>query len=116
MKILLDQNISCLMTSILRNHGFDATDTREQGLLDADDSVVWAKAAELQAVLVTRDLHFTNRLRYDPTECGGVIFITPGNLKVAEEIELLLKFLEETWNENLIGKLVLLSPKQIRVR
>ena len=116
MRILLDQNMSRLLGSFLRNRGFDADDIRDHGLADATDQTVWKKAIELAAVLITRDFHFANPLRYDPAECGGIILVTPGDLKVANEIELVLKFLEERWNESLVGKLVLLSPDRIRVR
>lgn len=116
MRNLLDQNVSRLAASFLRNHGFDATDARDQGLLNAADEAVWVRAVELKAVFATRDFHFTNRFRFDPTNCGGIILVTPGDLKVAEEIELLLKFFDESWSDNLTGKLVQLSPKQIRVR
>ncbi len=116
MKFLLDQNMGRPLAALLRNQGFDTCDVHELGLRDSKDEVIWAKAVEMKSALITRDFHFTNRLRYDPSDCGGIVFITPGNLKIGDEYDLVRRFLEETWDESMAGKLVHLSPGRVRVR
>jgi len=49
-----------------------------------------------QAVLVTRDYHFTNPIRFPAEKTAGIIYIRHGNLKSEEEIMLMENFLHNT--------------------
>lgn len=45
------------------------------------DEAVFALAADPPSMLVTRDAHFTNPLRFPPSKIGGILYVTHGNLR-----------------------------------
>ena len=65
--ILLDENLTLALASRLRNLGYEVVAIAEQASRGRDDEGVFASARQLGAVLVTRDAHFTNPIRFDPS-------------------------------------------------
>jgi len=68
------------------------------------------------AILITRDSHFTNAVRYPAEKTGGIIYIRHGNLTSEEEIELVAKFLSRHSVEEFSGKLVTLYRDSVKIR
>lgn len=69
-----------------------------------------------KAILITRDRHFTNNLRY-PLQCtAGIIFIRKGNLKSDQEIHLIKNFLTKFSHQDFEWKLVTLYPGSVKIR
>ncbi len=68
------------------------------------------------AVLITRDHHFTNSFRFPPKETPGIIFIRKGNLTSHEEIDLIKWFFDSYSISNFSGRLVTISKDHIKVR
>lgn len=69
-----------------------------------------------QAVLVTRDYHFTNPIRFPAEKTARIIYIRHGNLKSEEEIMLMENFLHEYDPEVFLGKLVTLYRDSVKIR
>ena len=67
-------------------------------------------------LLVTRDAHFTNPLRFPPAQTGGILYISHGNLRGLDEAELVERFLKGHRPEDLAGHLIFLSPVGARIR
>jgi predicted nuclease of predicted toxin-antitoxin system len=78
--------------------------TPERGMSDED---VYALALLEQAVLITRDYHFTNPIRF-PVEKNIIIYIRHGNLRSEEEVGMVKKFLRAHDLEVFQGKLITL--------
>lgn len=58
MRFLVDANLSPRLADLLRAAGHDATHVRSLGLQDADDEVIFVRAASDGAVLVSEDTDF----------------------------------------------------------
>lgn len=82
----------------------------------ASDEQVFAIAEEGAAVLVTRDYHFTNPVRFPPANVGAILYIRHGNLTSEEEIKLVEHFLESNPPETYGGRLVTLYRHSARLR
>jgi len=88
-------------------------DTATSGIGDEE---VFRIASEQKALLITRDYHFTNPLRFPPQKTRGIIFIRHGNLASDEEIGLVKKFLALHVHEEFDGKLVTLYKDGVKIR
>jgi len=116
MKILLDENVCLRLADALRKDGHDVlaiAGAAGKGLPDAE---VWSLACEGPSLLITRDYHFTNAVRFAPALCLGIVFPRQGNLRASEELALVRSFLASHPPAQYQGKLVTLSPGSIRVR
>ncbi|MCX7049948.1 MAG: DUF5615 family PIN-like protein [Candidatus Sumerlaeota bacterium] len=116
MKILLDENISLRLARILRESGFivsSIAENADKGMLDEE---VWPLACSAPYLLITRDYHFTNPVRYDPSKCLGIIFLRHGNLTASDETQIVLSFLAKFSLEQYQGKLVVLSKNDVKFR
>ncbi|MGA8849841.1 MAG: DUF5615 family PIN-like protein [Dehalococcoidia bacterium] len=69
-----------------------------------------------QAILVTRDYHFTNPIRFPAEKTKGIIYIRYGNLKSEEEIMMAENCLCSHDLETFQRKLVTLYKDGMRIR
>ena len=83
------------------------------GIIDED---IFNLVIENSAVLITRDYHFTNAVRFPPDKTGGIIYIRRGNLTSAEEIALVQRFLSFHAHEEYSDKLVTLYKDSVKIR
>jgi len=116
MKIVVDESVSYGIVSYLRNKGHDVIAIAEaltSGLKDPD---VFEVVKKENAILITRDHHFTNSLRFPPENTSCIIFIRKGNLTSQEEIDLLKWFFDSYSISEFKGRLVSISKDQIKVR
>jgi predicted nuclease of predicted toxin-antitoxin system len=116
MKIVLDENICRRLSAQLRGMGHEVTSVSDLPGRSMPDTEVWDLAKRQNALLVTRDTHFTNPIRFDPAECQGILFLRHGNLTAARECELVSHFIQEFDPALCVGRLVSLSPHEIRYR
>ena len=113
MKVVLDENVSKGLAQPLRELGFTILAGPAAG---TDDASIFRYVLKEQAVLVTRDYHFTNPIRFDAEKTQGIIYIHHGNLTSAQEISLVVKFLRKHPAAEFQGKLVTLYANAIRIR
>ena len=114
MNIIIDENVCFKLADVLKNKGHQVfTIAANKGISDKD---VWDIACNRDAILITRDYHFTNPLRYNPCECLGLIFLRHGNLKCAEEISLIETFFNLHDLEEYNGKLITISKYGVKIR
>ena len=88
MRLLLDQNLSPRLLTVLGDLYPGSTHVREVGLQAADDDTVWRYAAEHEFVIVSKDADFHERsflLGHPPK----VIWIRRGNCSTDEIVALL---------------------------
>ncbi len=103
------------MANTLARKGHDVTHVAAT-LKGADDDEVWALAVSGRALLITRDHHFTDPAKRDPAECLGIVYLRKGNLSVAAEVALVSTFFDRHAAEEYGGRLVTLSPNEMRIR
>jgi len=82
MVIVLDENVSLALASVLRQAGHDVIAIAEAADRGVTDAEVWELAKDRQAVLITRDHGFTNPVRFRTQDVGAVIYLWPGGARV----------------------------------
>lgn len=116
MKVVLDENVSNGLAEPLRRDGFEVLAVGPDLASGSSDETVFAFVSRERAVLVTRDHHFTNPVRFDPAQTLGIVYIRQGNLSSAQEISLVLGFFKKYPAPDFIGKLVTLYLDSVRMR
>lgn len=115
-KIILDENVSLRVANCLETLGYEVLAIVKHPQRGMSDEVVFALVEEGRNLLLTRDAHFTNPIRFPSSKTGGIIYLTHGNLRASAEVELVMQFLKTHRQEIFEGKLVLLSPTGARIR
>lgn len=113
-RVVLDENVSLQVVARLEALGYEVAAISKHPERGMHDEAVFALAKG--CILVTRDAHFTNPVRFPSAETGGILFITHGNLRGRDEAELVERFLKEHQLENFTGHLAFLSPAGFRIR
>ena len=115
MKLKLDENIDARLTVLLHDAGHDATTVRDQGLHGSEDLDLFDRCVSEGLALVTRDLDFSNILRYPPEDTPGIIvFLGPDDLFPTVKIRM-QTFVEALTSENPAGHLWIVEPRRIRI-
>lgn len=115
MHCLVDANLPTDVTRALTAHGHDVRDVRgEQPPLS--DEVVYRLARDEGRVLFTRDLDFSNPLRYSPRGTAGIVVLRVSEMTAAEITSLIMDFLDAHQPPQLEGALVILEPFRVRFR
>ncbi len=114
-RAILDENVSLQVAERLAALGYDvlAIAKHQRGM---DDEAVFALVTERPCLLVTRDTHFTNPIRFPPAKTGGILYLVHGNLRGREEADLVEQFLKAHPPKVFGGRLVFLSQTSVRIR
>jgi predicted nuclease of predicted toxin-antitoxin system len=115
-RVLLDENVSWRVESMLKGRGYEVESVARGPLRGRRDEDVFRRAVETRAMLVSRDHHFTNGIRFPPGETGGIIYLTRADLRSEEESILLERFIEGHGEEAYGGRLVFLGRTEVRIR
>ena len=118
MRFFLDHCVPNRVAQGLEEERHEALRLRDHLATDAADSVVIAKAEELDAVLISLNGHFADIIRYPPKQFGGIISLQvrnhPENIGIV--VAQLTSYLQGSDREGLRGRLVIVEPHRIRVR
>ncbi len=113
---VLDESVSLLVADTLRTLGFEPLVIAHRPDRGMPDEAVFELAAAGGSLLVTRDAHFTNPLRFPPDRTGGILYIARGNLLARREADLVEGFLKTHAPGDYRGKLVFLTLAGPRIR
>jgi len=83
MKIVLDESISYGLAEVLRREGHQVVAISESATVGNADEDVFKLVCSNKSILVTRDYHFTNPVRFPAEKTGGVVNVRHGNLTSA---------------------------------
>ena len=75
MRIVIDENVSYGVVKRLQVKGYEVisiSDLSKRGMPDED---IYALVLGEQAILVTRDYHFTNPIRFPAEKTRGIVYI-----------------------------------------
>ncbi|TCT22831.1 DUF5615 family PIN-like protein [Thiobaca trueperi] len=78
MRFLVDAQLPPALARWLTERGHDAAHVLDLGLLEASDQVIWARAGETGAALVTKDQDFVTLLSITPNG-ASVVWVRLGN-------------------------------------
>ena len=115
MKFVVDENVSFGLVEALRKAREEVLAIVEdnRGILD---TAVFNLAQKDKAILITRDYHFSNPMRFVSNKVKAIIYIQQGNLSSAKEIQLVMNFLKKHALNQFKGKLVTLYRDSTRIR
>jgi len=115
MKFVVDENVSFGLIEALRK-------AREEVLAIVEDNrgisdtAVFNLAQKDKAILVTRDYHSTNPMRFGSNKVKAIIYIQQGNLSSLKQIQLVMNFLKKHTLNEFKGKLVTLYKDSTKIR
>ena len=116
MTIVVDESVSYGVVSYLRNLGYNVIAIAEPSTSGLKDPDVFQIVKTENAILITRDNHFTNNIRFPSEETACIIFIRKGNLSSNEEIDLIKWFFNSFNIRDYKGHLVSISKDRVKVR
>lgn len=116
MKIAIDENVSYGLVERLRMMGYDVISISELAKRGTSDKDIYALILREHAILVTRDYHFTNPVRFPTEKTEGIIYIRQGNLTSEEETKIVENCFYSHDVEVFQGKLVTLYKDGMRFR
>jgi predicted nuclease of predicted toxin-antitoxin system len=118
MRFLVDANMPRSSVALLQSLGHAAEHVRDLGLGAGPDSQIASRARSTGAVLLTRDLDFSDIRHYPPADYQGLIVMRLPDDAVARDIlNVLGRFLKQTeFVAQLPGHLVILEEDRVRFR
>lgn len=117
MRFLIHNAVSPLVAGRLAAAGHDAVHVGDEGLRDADDSVVFERAAREHGVLVSADTDFGTLLAVRRGAAPAVILFRRGAPRIPErQIELLVANLPNVTEALDAGSVVVFEKARIRFR
>lgn len=114
MKFFLDENFSKLVIEYLTELGHEVIDSRDVGLISAEDWQIFEFAQEQEAVLLTTDRDFYHRVAFGYSEHCGVIVV---NLRQPNKKAIFERFkwaVEHNFLDSIENTVVLLRDKTYR--
>ena len=115
-RVVLDENVSLQVEGRLFDLGYRVLSVAKHPAKGMTDEAVFQLAVKNSALLITRDSHFTNPVRFPPKKTGGILYLTSGNLRSSEEAALVERYLRTHRPKDFSGHLVFLSLGGVRVR
>jgi len=115
MKIKLDKNMPARLFAALRAMGNDVETVYSEGLSGARDEAVWAVSQNEGRLLITQDLDFSDKRRFQPGLHHGIILV---RLRRPGREALFRKVIELFKTENIekwAGAFVVLTNHKIRI-
>ena len=116
MKFLVDENVSQAVIEKLISLGHEALSVAEELQRAVKDPDIYKLAVSEDAILITRDHHLTNPIRYPTRPTKGIIYIRHGNFTSEQEASLVENFVTHYDLETIEGHLVTLYRNSIRMR
>lgn len=94
MRFLVDAQLPPALARWLEAKGHEAQHVYDTGLLDASDRDIWAKAGEIDSIIVTKDEDFVTLLTTRPNG-AAVVWLRVGNTTRPALLEWFEKVLPE---------------------
>ena len=117
MKLLLDQNRSHRLATMLGSIGYDAVHVSKIGLSSAEDAEILSFAAESGRILVSADTDFGALLALREVTAPSVILFRTRSQRSAEAQFKLLRDLLPLFEQDLaMGSVLVVADDRVRVR
>lgn len=116
MKFITDENVSYLVVLELRSRGHQVIAISEREYAGSHDQEIYNLMIREGAVLITRDFHFTNSLRFNPKGTAGIVYLRKGNLRSEEEVKILLDFISKGGLDMARDHLITLDRTGMKIR
>ena len=114
MRIIVDENVPIAVAKRLSGMGREVTHVglEAEGGSDAE---VWGLVVQESSLLLARDHHFTNSVPFNPEQCLGIVYLRKGNPTIAQEVDFVERFFQRHPPDRFAGRLVTLTPDEVRI-
>jgi len=118
MRFLVDANLPRAILPVLQGAGHIVEFAKDAGLGTAPDAQIATRAQSTDAVLVTRDMDFSNTRDYPPHLYSGIIVLrVPDDMIAADIAAVMNRFMVQLPSiGDLAGRLVILEKDRFRIR
>ena len=119
MRFFADHCVSNSVVQSLRNAGHEVVRLRDQLPVESEDSIVIAKAQELDAVLVSLNGDFADIVAFPPSKFKGIVALQMRNqpqLSGALMNRLLSYLRMHSSTDHCRGKLIVVEVDRVRIR
>jgi predicted nuclease of predicted toxin-antitoxin system len=115
MKFKLDECIDARLSINLREAGYEAVTTQQQGLHGIEDERLYHLCMNEGYILVTLDIHFSNLLNFDPKDTPGIVVLRGPDDLFATTLKLIKTLIEGLKSEKPEGRLWIVELERIRI-
>jgi predicted nuclease of predicted toxin-antitoxin system len=112
----VDEDLPRLIADTLNACGHDAATVLGQGMGGATDDLLWTHVQGEQRWLITADKGFADLRQHPPGSHAGVILLRPSEESRRAYTELATAAFEQLNLEQLVGAVVVVTDRGIRVR
>jgi len=115
MKFKLDECVDARLSINLKEGGYEAVTTRQQGLHGIEDERLYHLCKNEGYILVTLDIHFSNPLTFDPKYTPGIVVLRGPNDLFTTTRKLVETLIEGLKREDPEGRLWIVELERIRI-
>jgi len=115
MKFKLDECVDARLAANLKQAGYEAVTTQQQGLRGIEDEKLYHLCKNEGYILVTLDIHFSNPLNFDPKYTPGIVVLRGPNDLFATTRKLVETLAEGLKREKPEGRLWIVELERIRI-
>ena len=116
MNLVVDENVSFSIVEDLRRQGHNVVAICETSGVPLSDEAIYELVKRHNAILITRDHHFKNTLRFPTEHTEGIIYLREGNITSAEEADTLKRSFAKYKADRIKGKFITLHKGVISIR
>jgi predicted nuclease of predicted toxin-antitoxin system len=117
LRILVDESLSPKLADNLAEDGHECYHANRLGLRGQSDKVIHEAALERTAILISRDLDFSNITKFPPGSHPGLIVIRwPSQIRNRVLIEAIRTRLRTLAESDITGNTVIMEPDRTRIR
>jgi predicted nuclease of predicted toxin-antitoxin system len=115
-RIKIDESVSRHVADVCAAFGYEADTVYDEDLVGQPDSVVLGVATRADRILLTTDRGLGDVRFYPPGSHRGIIVLRPDRADGPAIIQFIRSFLDEYALEDFRDCVVIVEPKQVRVR
>ncbi len=113
----LDENVPFILKKIIEHSGDHHVDSIfHQNLMGIEDKKLFEHCIKENRILITLDQDFINPILYPTDKIKGIIILRPKTQGKNAVKTLFDKFLTRITIEEIIGKIVIIYPEEIKIR
>ena len=115
MKFKLDECVDARLSKYLKQAGYEAVTTRQQGLHGIEDERFYRLCVSEGYILVTLDIHFSNPMNFDPKHTPGIVVLRGPDDLFATTRKLVGTLTEGFKREKPDGRLWIVELERVRI-
>jgi len=117
LRFLIDEDLPRSLVQDLKTIGIEAQHVQDIGLRGRSDDEIFRYAVDHEAILVSADLGFSNRLRFPIGMHSAIVIVRfPNEVPNATQKRAIVQALSTTSESEIFGHLMIVEPGRIRIR